>query len=133
MRAALFRHNEILLVREREDGRWSLPGGWADVGESPSQVAVREIMEESGYNARAVRLLAVLDRDQRGNPAAPFHVYKIFLQCDLLNEIQTQPGVQRGRILPGRETARAFLVPSDRSGNRADVCSPARSLVAGGL
>ena len=56
VRAAVFRHNEILLVREREDGRWSLPGGWADVGESPSQVAVREIMEESGYSARAVKL-----------------------------------------------------------------------------
>ncbi|MGO8815457.1 MAG: NUDIX hydrolase [Terriglobia bacterium] len=86
VRAAVFHHDEILMVREREDGRWSLPGGWADVGESPSQVAVREIMEESGYSARAVKLVAVLDRDQRGNPAAPFHVYKIFLQCDLLSE-----------------------------------------------
>ena len=86
VRAAVFRNNEILMVREREDGRWSLPGGWADVGEPPSQVAVREIMKESGYRTRAVRLLAIYDRDRRKHPPLPFHVYKIFLQCDLLDE-----------------------------------------------
>jgi ADP-ribose pyrophosphatase YjhB (NUDIX family) len=63
-----------------------LPGGWADVGESPSKVVEREIMEESGYSTRAVKLLAIYDRDQRGNPAVPFRVYKVFFQCDLLDE-----------------------------------------------
>lgn len=89
IRAAVFRNNEILMVREREDGCWSLPGGWADVGEPPSQVAAREILEESGYRARAVRLLAVYDRDRRGHPPLPFHVYKVFLQCELLDENPT--------------------------------------------
>jgi ADP-ribose pyrophosphatase YjhB (NUDIX family) len=63
-----------------------LAGGWADVGETPSQVAVRETLEESGYRARAVRLLAIYDRDRRGHPPLPFHVYKVFLQCELLEE-----------------------------------------------
>jgi ADP-ribose pyrophosphatase YjhB (NUDIX family) len=86
VRAAVFRNNEILMVLERDDGRWSLPGGWADVGETPSEVAEREVLEESGYRTRAVRLLAVYDRDRRGHPPLPFHVYKIFLQCDLLDD-----------------------------------------------
>jgi len=85
VRAAVFRDNEILMVLERDDGRWSLPGGWADVGETPSEVAEREVLEESGYRSRAVRLLAVYDRDRQGHPPLPFHVYKIFLLCDLLD------------------------------------------------
>lgn len=85
VRAAVFRNNEILMVLEREDGRWSLPGGLADVGETPAEVAEREVSEESGYRTRASRLLAVYDRDRRGHPPLPFHAYKIFLQCDLLD------------------------------------------------
>jgi ADP-ribose pyrophosphatase YjhB (NUDIX family) len=86
VRAAVFRNKEILMVREREDGRWSLPGGLADVGEPPSQVAVREILEESGYPTRAVRLLAIYDRDRHQHPPLPFYVYKIFFLCELLDD-----------------------------------------------
>ena len=86
VRAAVFRNNEILMVLEREDGRWSLPGGWADVGETPSEMAEREVLEESGYRTRAMRVLAIYDRDRRGHPPLPFHVYKIFLQCALVDE-----------------------------------------------
>jgi ADP-ribose pyrophosphatase YjhB (NUDIX family) len=89
VRAAIFRNNQILMVLERDDGRWSLPGGWADVGETPAEVAEREVLEESGYRTRAVKLLAVYDRDRQGHPPLPFHVYKIFLQCDLLDDSPT--------------------------------------------
>ena len=85
VRAAVFRNEEVLMVREREDGCWSLPGGYADVGEPPSEVAVREIMEESGYTTRAVRLLAVYDRDRRNHTPLPFHVYKIFFLREILD------------------------------------------------
>jgi len=95
VRAAVFRNDEILMVLEREDGRWSLPGGWADVGETPAEVAVREVLEESGYRTRAVRLLAIYDRDRRGHPPLPFHVYKIFLQCDLL-DMNPKPNADGG-------------------------------------
>src|SRR5918998_319492 len=74
----------VLLVREKEDGLWTLPGGWVDVGESPSEAVEREVREESGYEVRAVRLLALWDRDRHPHPPLPFHVYKIVFQCELL-------------------------------------------------
>jgi len=101
VRAAVFRHDQILMVREREDGLWSLPGGWADVGEPPSAVAEREVWEESGYRTRATRLLAVYDRDRNGHPPLPFHVYKIFLHCELVDETRS----------PGAECADAAFFP----------------------
>ena len=81
-RAAIFREDRILLVEEREDAAWSLPGGWADVGESPADAIVREVREESGYETRVVKLLAVYDRNRHGHPPFPFHAYKMFFQCE---------------------------------------------------
>lgn len=74
---------EVLLTREREDGRWSLPGGWADPGESPRMIAVREVREETGREVRALRLLAVLDKAQHPHPPDLWAVYKLFLLCEL--------------------------------------------------
>lgn len=75
----------VLLVREKEDGLWTLPGGWVDVGESPSESVEREVKEESGYEVRAVRLLALWDRDKHPHPPIAFHVYKVVFQCELLS------------------------------------------------
>ena len=83
VRGAVFRDDAILLVRERSDGGWTLPGGWADVGDSPSTAVEREIVEESGYQARAVRLLAFYDRNKHGHPPYAFHAYKVFFLCEL--------------------------------------------------
>lgn len=83
VRGVVFRGDAILLVREREDGLWTLPGGWADAGESPSEAVAKEIREESGYSARPVKLLAVLDRDRHGAPPLPWAVYKLFILCEL--------------------------------------------------
>jgi ADP-ribose pyrophosphatase YjhB (NUDIX family) len=81
----------ILMVREGIDGRWSLPGGWADVSETPSRATEREILEEAGYVARAGKLLAVYDRTLHGHePPYPFHVYKLFFRCQLLDERQRE-------------------------------------------
>jgi ADP-ribose pyrophosphatase YjhB (NUDIX family) len=85
VRAAVFRDGRILLVKE-PDG-WSLPGGWADVGESASEAAARETLEESGYRVRPVRLLAALDRDRHDHPPIPYHVYKLVFLCELLDEM----------------------------------------------
>ncbi len=84
VRAAVFSDEGILLVRERSDGGWTLPGGWADVGDSPSTAAVREVKEESGYDVVARKLAAVYDRDhaRHGHPPVPYHVYKLFFLCD---------------------------------------------------
>ena len=81
----LNKKGDVLLVKEKEDGRWTLPGGWVDVGESPSEAVEREVEEESGYRVHAVRLLALWDRNKHPHPPMPFHVYKVYFLCELLS------------------------------------------------
>ena len=84
VRGVVFREGKLLLVQEKMDeNRWTLPGGWADVGDAPSAAAVREIREETGYSSRAVKLLALYDRNKHGHPPYIFHAYKAFFQCEL--------------------------------------------------
>lgn len=94
VRAAVFDGDRVLLVREVSDGRWSLPGGWADVGESPAEVVVREVREEAGLLVRAVRLLAVLDKRKHPHPTQLAYVYKLFFLCQVLG----------GELRPSHET-----------------------------
>jgi len=84
VRVAAFRENGILLVRELEDGRWTLPGGWADIGEPPAVAAARETREESGYEVHITKLAALYDRDLHGHPPHAFHAYKLFFLAELL-------------------------------------------------
>jgi len=83
VRGAIFDDSErVLLMRERTDGRWSLPGGWADPGDAPSVAVTREILEETGYASSAMKLIACWDREVQGNPPPlPVHVYKMFFLC----------------------------------------------------
>jgi ADP-ribose pyrophosphatase YjhB (NUDIX family) len=84
VRGVVFRDNKILLVQERSDGLWTLPGGWADVNDSPSEAVEREIGEESGFRTKAEKMLAVFDRAKHDHePPFPFHVYKFFILCRL--------------------------------------------------
>ncbi|HTZ47929.1 MAG TPA: NUDIX hydrolase [Verrucomicrobiae bacterium] len=82
-RVAAFQDGKILLVRELEDGGWTLPGGWADVGEPPSIAAAREVREESGYHVRITKLAAVHDRNLHGHPPFAFHSYKLFFLAEI--------------------------------------------------
>jgi ADP-ribose pyrophosphatase YjhB (NUDIX family) len=84
VRGAVFKDDQILLVRERSDGKWTLPGGWADVNEQPRQSVEKEIVQESGYLARAAKLAALYDRDQHNPPRYLFHIWKVFFICDLI-------------------------------------------------
>ena len=84
VRGVVFRDDKLLLVQERSDGLWTLPGGWADVNDSPSEAVEREIAEESGFQAKAERMLAIFDRAKHGHePPFAFHVYKLFILCRL--------------------------------------------------
>lgn len=87
VRAFVFDAQErILLVREVADGRWSPPGGWADVNESASSVAARECMEEAGVAVTPIKLIALLDRSEQGHtPPFPFHVYKAYFLCQMVD------------------------------------------------
>ena len=84
VRGAVFRDERVLLVRERADGLWTLPGGWADVGESPSQSVTREIEQESGIRTRVVALAALLDRDRHAPVRGLFHTWKAFFLCEIV-------------------------------------------------
>jgi hypothetical protein len=76
VRAAVFRDRKILLVQERTDGLWTLPGGWADVNDSPSEAVAKEVLQESGFQVKVERLLAVFDRAKHPHdPPFPFHIY----------------------------------------------------------
>jgi ADP-ribose pyrophosphatase YjhB (NUDIX family) len=83
VRGAVFRDDKILLVRERSDGKWTLPGGWADVNETPSQCVEKEIEQESGFTAKALKLAGVYDRRTRNHPKSIFYIYKMFFVCEL--------------------------------------------------
>ena len=84
VRGVVFRSGKLLLVRERTDGLWTLPGGWADVNDSPSEAVEREVLEESGFQTKSERMLAIFDRAKHPHvPSFPFHVYKLFILCGL--------------------------------------------------
>ena len=83
VRGAAFVEGRVLLVREVSDGAWTLPGGWADVNESPAASVVREVFEESGFEARAVKLAAVYDFRKRNRPHHLNSIYKLFFICEI--------------------------------------------------
>lgn len=131
VRAVIFDSQQhLLLVQERTDERWTLPGGWADVNEPPSRVAEREVFEEAGIDVRATRLLAVLDRSVQGHiPHFAFHVYKMFILCEQVGGTLSAsdetlaadwfaedaiPPLSETRVLPG-QIARMFALARDPS------------------
>jgi len=84
VRAAIIKDNKILLVQERTDNKWAMPGGWADVGDFPAQVAERETKEESGYFVKVKKLIGVFDANRSGRPLEFFHAFKLVFLCDLI-------------------------------------------------
>jgi ADP-ribose pyrophosphatase YjhB (NUDIX family) len=113
VRGAIFDEDtRILLVREIADaGRWTMPGGWAEVNQSPSESVIREVREEAGLEVKVRKLAAVYDRARHAHrPSHPFHVFKLFFICDVI----------RGTPEPGSETSEvAFFaeneIPEDLS------------------
>ena len=83
VRGAVVQEGRILLVRERMDGRWSMPGGWADVGESAAQMVVREVREESGFVVTPRKVLGIFEENRQAVPQEFFHAYKIVFLCEL--------------------------------------------------
>jgi ADP-ribose pyrophosphatase YjhB (NUDIX family) len=83
VRGALFRADTVLLVRERVDGKWTVPGGFADVNEWPSLSVSKEIEQESGFSARVLKLAAVHDRNRHNYPPFMFHIWKLLFVCEI--------------------------------------------------
>lgn len=106
VRAAVFKDRKLLMVRERLDGGWTLPGGWADVGDVPSEAAEREVWEEAGLRVKARSLVGVYDAN-RVDPLELFHAFKIVFLCDLID----------GVIRPSEETSEvAFFAQEEIPG-----------------
>ena len=103
-RGVVFKDNKVLLVKEIADGGWTLPGGWCDNGLTASENVVREVREESGFEVKAVRLLAVYDRDRQGHfPPYPFSIYKLFFHCEIIG----------GQARPSDETSEVAFFGED--------------------
>ena len=85
VRGAVFRpaDGRVLLVRETADGLWTLPGGWADVGDSPAGAVRREVEQEAGFRVRVTKLAALYDRNAHGHPPSLFHSWKAFFLCSI--------------------------------------------------
>ncbi len=81
IRALIIKDNKILLVKEGADHKWSLPGGWADIGYSPKEVVIKECREETGLEVIPEKLLAVFDKKFHPHPPEPFYVYKLVFHC----------------------------------------------------
>ena len=112
LRAAVFKDGKLLLVRERIDGGWTMPGGWADVGDVPSQGAEREVWEEAGFRVQARKVIGVYDAN-RVEPMQLYHAYKLVFLCELID----------GQATPSMETSEvAFFdrheIPPHLSGER---------------
>lgn len=86
----------LLLVRHDESAAWSLPTGWPHPGESPSDAAARMVQEQTGYTARAIKLLAAYDRDAQGHPAHTYAMYRLFIHCTLTSDAPRTNGAAIG-------------------------------------
>ncbi|PLR75785.1 ADP-ribose pyrophosphatase [Bacillus sp. V3-13] len=107
VRGVVFKDDKILMVQEKLDDKWSLPGGFCEIGLSPSENIVKEIKEESGYEVIPKKLLAVLDMNKHPHPPQPHHYYKMFIQCELIG----------GQARIGVETTGIDFFPEDKLPN----------------
>ncbi|MGB3101836.1 MAG: NUDIX hydrolase N-terminal domain-containing protein, partial [Psychrobacillus psychrotolerans] len=83
VRGVVFKNNQILMVRENIDDKWALPGGFCDIGLSPSENVMKEIKEESGFDVLPIRLIALMDNNKHPHPPEAYHYYKIFILCEI--------------------------------------------------
>jgi ADP-ribose pyrophosphatase YjhB (NUDIX family) len=96
--------NQILLVKELGDGKWSMPGGWADVNESPAENAVKEVFEETGLHVKITKLFALVDKLKHSHPPHLPHAYKAFFLAD----------VTGGELTTSIETTEVQFFPKDQ-------------------
>lgn len=73
--------DEILMAKESVDNKWTIPGGWADIGETPTEAVIKEIKEETGIDAEVVRLIAIYDKQRHKHPGEPYYIYKLMFFC----------------------------------------------------
>lgn len=83
-RGVIFEQGKVLMVREESDGKWCLPGGWSDIGETPSGTVIKEVKEETGYDVQVKRLLTLFDRKCHKQPPSIYDIYTLFFECEII-------------------------------------------------
>lgn len=94
VRGAVFRQNQILLVHEKLDNLWTLPGGYADVCISPADNIEKEILEEASLAVRAKRLYALIHKARHNYDMDTRDFYKLFFICEQTSNDDPQPGAE---------------------------------------
>ena len=89
IRAAVIENNKLLLVQEKMDNKWAMPGGWADVCEAPSEAIIRETKEESGLDVIPKKIIGIYDANRGGRPLEFFHAFKLVFLCDKVGGVPT--------------------------------------------
>ncbi len=84
VRAVVFKENKLLLVKEKMDNKWCLPGGYADVGMTPSEIIINEVKEESGFDVKPTRILGLIDYNKHQERPFPFDIYNLFMECEII-------------------------------------------------
>jgi ADP-ribose pyrophosphatase YjhB (NUDIX family) len=84
VRAVVFKDDKMLMVKERMDNKWCLPGGYADTGMTPSEIIVNEVKEESGFDVKPVRILGLIDYNKHQVRPFPFDLYQLFMECEII-------------------------------------------------
>ena len=103
VRAVIFQQGKLLFVREKMDGKWTLPGGFADMGLTPSQSVIREVLEEAGFEVEIIRILGIIDYNKHQARPFPFDIYNLFIECRITG----------GEAIPGPETSEVGFFGED--------------------
>jgi ADP-ribose pyrophosphatase YjhB (NUDIX family) len=98
VRAAVFEKNKILLVKELSDGLWTLPGGFADVGKSPSENVIKEVWEEAAIRVSAKALYSVRHKAKHAYDPDTRDFYKLFFLCERCDGRAPQPGSETAAV-----------------------------------
>lgn len=104
VRGLIVKDGKVLMVKEIADGLWTLPGGWCDTGLTPSENIEKEIREETGLRAKAVKLLAIFDQTKHRKSETMQHIYTIYFLCEILE----------GELTTSIETAAVEFFPANK-------------------
>jgi ADP-ribose pyrophosphatase YjhB (NUDIX family) len=97
IRAVVFKEERLLLVKEKMDNKWCIPGGYADTGLTPSEIVVKEVKEESGFDVRPIRILGLLDYNKHQERPFPFDIYNLFMECEIIGG-EAMAGVETSEV-----------------------------------
>jgi ADP-ribose pyrophosphatase YjhB (NUDIX family) len=93
VRAVVFRDGKLLLVKEKMDNKWCIPGGYADTGLTPGEIVIKEVKEESGFDVKPIRILGLLDYNKHQQRPFPFDIYNLFMECEIVGG-EAAPGIE---------------------------------------